>query len=311
MKKFLFILFIIIFLLKIQIIAINNQDTSTTEPKKTPLIAKETPKSFFSKINFEFSGYLSRSSYPDLILRANSVGAILKQYSDFYNIAYSQTGDVSDTYNAIPLNLSINYHLKNKIYLRLGVEYFKTINKFTQNHLVDWGQNLTEIISVDLDSNIQYYSPYIGAEYRFSKFAAYLEANITLLKHHYIENITFHGLNSNSTKTIINTTANPVGLKLGIKYSIKITKNLNAIAKLEYSYLNVSSFKGEKSVLRSDENNAINTEGIVYKYETNPYNSTWIPTWDLLNNPDNGELQNLEKMSMGLSGIRFIIGISF
>ena len=311
MKNYFLIFFLLIFLIKTQIIVLYGQENSNTG-SESPNITKKENKTFFSKINVEFSGYLSHSSYSDIILRANAIGLILKQYSNVYDITYGSSGDVIDEYKAIPLQLTLNYNLKEKIYLRAGLEYYKAINKFTQTHKVDWGQNNIENVSVDLDSNIQYFSPFIGAEYRFSDFGVYIDFNINFLKHQYIENIVFNqGSNNNTTKTDITATANPVGFKFGLKYSKTIYKKLSLFAKLEYSYSKISSFEGEKTI-QSTNNSTINTKGIIYTYETNPYNADWIPTWDMLDNPvGNDNMKNINKMTMDLSEIRLVFGISF
>ena len=112
-----------------------------------------------------------------------------------------------------------------------------------------------------------------------------------------------------------NTDGKGIGIILGGKYMMKIGEKIKLLFKLEYMLLKVSTLKGEKLSNGSStggESFSESITGTAYENEINPYDLGWINFWELYETSlDESWVRNFKKLSLNLSSIRFIIGISF
>ena len=213
------------------------------------------------------------------------------------------------------IEIACNYSLSERLYVKVGLEYYGSRSSSDKQYQVNWN-DAVENYDYKFVYKISGFMPYVGIETRFSSFGLYANVGLSFSSFSYTEKLDFSE-NSYSHKldNEFNTDGKGIGIILGGKYMMKIGEKIKLLFKLEYMLLKVSTLKGEKLSNGSStggESFSESITGTAYENEINPYDLGWINFWELYETSlDESWVRNFKKLSLNLSSIRFIIGISF
>lgn len=268
------------------------------------------------KYDFEISLGLSLSKPSELFYRASGINTLLHQYIEIEKINYSFTGKFKENIIVIPINISINYNISQKWFLKAGLEYGFGSNSSEKTYQLRNINEISEDHTFNLKNKVSYFMPFVGAGIRISSFTLYsnLGLNFTHFTHTYLFDYSadsyWHEIN-NTYKT----NGIGIGIILGCQYKIKIRDKIKFIFKLEYFNLNIGTLKGKKESLSSNSSGGSFseiTDGTIYAYEMNPYETGWFNFWELhKSSPDDSWIRNVNNMNLNLSSIRIMIGYTF
>lgn len=269
------------------------------------------------KLEFEVSGGLSLiREHDELYSRISGNATLIDQYVQFYGLTSSSTaGEIGKIKTFIPLNLSLNYKFSRHWYLRVGFEYSSGKTSTDQGYQIGWN-GIDEIHQYNYDYRLTSLMPFIGLGTRFSSFGIYANVGFNITDFTLTQNFQYtEGNNWIKVNETYNTRGKTVALTLGWKYMIKLAKKLKFLVKLEYLYLKIGSFSGEKDKSGSTsggESFSESLEGTIYTYKINPYEAQSFEYWDLHPTPPNDPaLQNIKELGIDLSCIRIMVGFSF
>jgi len=275
------------------------------------------------KTEFEFSLGIGTIKPESIYTRVSGFDELISQYASLYQLNHSSSGTEAEFKNLIPFNVSANYFLGGqefRWFLKAGITYgSKSINS-TSTHQVTWPE-FSETHAYDMTASISYLIPHIGIGVRYTNLDIYGTLGMGFTRFNYTEDYNYSepGINSSTTtKFQIKETAPAV--TFGIKYRIKLSSKkpgLCAFVKLESMILKLDSLSGSKITSGSNigtqgSNGTI--EGTIYNFQWNPYRKEWFGYWDLIESsvPESDLYsRSYSKMGLKLSGIRFMIGISF
>ncbi|MCK4763028.1 MAG: outer membrane beta-barrel protein [Candidatus Aminicenantes bacterium] len=281
-----------------------------------PLSAQNYDKEI-KKLEFEVSGGLAPIHQHDIFYsRIYGISSFIDQYADFYQLTVETTGDeVKKIDKLIPLNLSLNYNFSPTWCLKIGFEYSSGKAFTARDHTVNW-TDTAETHNYRYDYRLSSLMPYVGVESRFSSFGVYANIGFNITDFSFTQDFEYaEGANRVTTQDTYDVKGKAAAVTIGGKYMIKLGNKARLFLKIEYLYLKINSFAGEKksSVETSTGPNlSESVEGTIYSYEINPYGSGWFEFWDLYAaEPENRELRNISKMGLDLSCIRVMIGFSF
>ena len=150
--------------------------------------------------------------------------------------------------------------------------------------------------------------PFIGFETRFSSFALYTNVGFNITDFSFIQTLRYDEAGDLLLEEgdVYETKGKSIALILGGKYMFKIGRKVNLLLKLEFLYLKINSFKGDK------KNSSGTTAGTLYSYEINPYYIDWVPFWDLHESePDDPKIRDVNLLALNLSCLRINIGFTF
>ncbi len=267
------------------------------------------------KTEFVISSGISLSKPVELNYRSSGTNELLSQYIKHYGLKDSQSGTFKENFLGIPLSITVNYPLKNGLYLKGGVEYVSYGNNSSKLYTLKW-ENLTEKFDYTLKDRITDIMPVIGIEKMFSSFSLYLSAGLDLMNIKHSDDIDYNSKNYSSSKfTEYNIKGKGFGILLGGKYIFKIGENKRLFLKVEYVAGKIGGFSGTKIMKSSDSSGELSSENIsgdVYSYEYNPYNISWFRWWELSEDlPKGSNIRGVKKFSMNFSRLRLILGFAF
>lgn len=267
------------------------------------------------KYTIEFSLGLGRVNPQQLYDRSAGIDELVSQYAGHYDVSVTSTGEFTQNKLMIPINLSVTYPLKNKLYLRAGVEVAFCNSSSEKDFELDWSQgiqsqlNYTELQHYGLSYKVSYFMPQVGGGYHISDaFDVYGSIGLGFTRFTYTEDfsVTMGSDSPQSETTEYKAHGTALGVILGAKYGIKISK-INAFIKLEAMLLKATWLKGSRTGAGEDV-----ADGTFYYYDWNPYLKRTFPYWDVFETePATMDKSNVTGMSLNLSSIRILLGISF
>jgi hypothetical protein len=269
------------------------------------------------KFEIEFSVGAGRMNPASIYTRASGLDSLIDQYARYYQLDYSSTGEFTESKLFIPFNISGNYLLNDKFYLKAGVDYcFKKASPSEKAFQVAW-DNFTENHEYILTDKISYLMPHIGIGFRRESFDFYGALGMGFARFTHTEELDYSepGYSIETTDTF-KVKGTGLGAIFGIKYRYRLNRKsagsaVNAFVKVETVLLKVNALKGSKvtEAVDSDGVRVSQTlEGTLYAYDWNPYGVQRFDFWDLYGESTD---QGFEKLSLNLSGFRLMIGISF
>ncbi len=267
------------------------------------------------KMEYVISGGLSVNKPDSLIIKNSGIDNSISQYSDFFGLTFSETGDFKENLMGIPVTITVNYKLSDGLYLKFGGEYSTMSNSSTKAFNVSWPE-LDEQIDYSLKNSLTTLMPFVGIEKRFSSFGVYAVLGMNLTSFNHTSSVNLND-GSNSRESVEEIKANGVGIgiNIGTKYMIKVKDKFGIFFKLEYAIHSIDSFSGDKTTSVSDSSGGdySNTEsGTLYFYDIDPYGQGGFGWWDIHeSSPSGNEITNVSDFSMKLSRIRFLVGFSF
>lgn len=281
--------------------------TSTTPPKK-------------KTYSFEFALGIGRCNPQSMYLRSEGIDQLIGQYASFYNLTNTATGQFNESKILFPFSLSCRYSLKKKVFLQAGCDF--SFDQLTSQKVypLAW-HNFNEQHDYTIKNKYSYMMPWFGAGYQFKHIAGYGALGIGFIRFSHDETIFYNepGFNYEINETFKATSTAP-GFLLGIQYDLPlpqkgITKSVHPFVKLEVVLLKAKTLKGSKNKTSTNSNGehlSQNIEGTFYQYDWNPYTLNAIPYWDVFTaTPSASAIYNPVKMSLNLSTIRLMVGISF
>ncbi|MCP4149600.1 MAG: hypothetical protein GY757_17775 [bacterium] len=295
------------------------------EDEPLDLSEEDEPKRLTFDLSFGFAGLNLDALYN----RGSGTDALVNQYADAYQLSHSSSGKWLERKHMIPVGLSANYQLKEKIFLNVGFEYSSGSIFSQRSYNVKW-DSLNEVQTYDHSYKITCFMPRVGVSYRYKSLDIYGAVGIgsTNLTHEqdyaradegpsYSQTYSGH----ESFKVKGSGTAIIIGVKYNWKLdSIKLIRKLikrsaSFFVKAEYMMLTVKNLTGSKSysfTMPDGEKTTGNDQGSLYSYDWDPYGNGSFQYWDLFPSaPDGADISNAEKLGLKLSGIRLMIGISF
>ncbi len=269
------------------------------------------------KLSYEISLGIGRVNPQELYSRSTGIDELVSQYSSHYKIGFDSTGEFKQNKMMIPLNFTVNYPLKEKLYLRGGLEYAFSNSSSEKEYEFGFFSN-PETQDYTLSYKVSYIMPQVGVGYRISdKFDIYGSLGIGFASFTYTEDFDARvGSDSLSSSTVYKGSGTAPGIILGLKYKvplkIKNSKKISVFAKLESLVLSAGSLKGSKTFGPVGSINEAVPDGTVYNFEWNPFLRGGFDFWDIFETePTGADKRNVQKMKLNLSSIRLMIGISF
>lgn len=273
------------------------------------------------KIELEFSVGAANINPESIYQRTSGTDFLIRQYAEYYQLGYSAAGTLNENKLLIPFNFSLNYYLKEKWYLKAGIDYGSNSVSSEKSYQVAWA-DFNETHEYNITNKISYLVPHVGMGLRFSSFDLYGAVGLGFARFKHIEDLNYSepGFGYDTTYTFqVKGTAPAViiGIKYRIKLGKKTGKGINAIVKLESLLLKVNRWNGSKTTVGSEsvgESYSETKEGTLYMFEWNPYGDQWFDYWDLLENIPSGAdplMRNTKELGIQLSGFRLMIGIAF
>jgi len=273
------------------------------------LLSRNSETDTAKKLEFEVSGGIALiNEHDSLYHRISGTNNLIAQYAQYYQLSSDVSGDeVKKLKMLMPLNFSLNYNIKKNWYIKIGFEYSsgKTFNE--QQNSVKWN-GTTETYHYQYDYRVSSLLPYVGIETRFSSFGIYANVGFNITDFSFTQALRYeeNGSLLLDEEEIYDTKGKSAALILGGKYMLKLGRKVKLLLKLEYLYLKINSFNGEKNTAAGI------VEGTIYTYDTNPYDIDWFPFWDLhQSEPDDPSIRNVNTLGLDLSCLRIMIGFSF
>jgi hypothetical protein len=272
------------------------------------------------KIEFEISAGVGNVNPESIYSRSSGIEAIIDQYARHYNLDTTFTGEYPEIKRFIPFNLSLNYALNDKLYLKAGVDYCFSNAVSEKSYQVAW-QDFDENHDYNITNKISYLMPHIGFAYMPGVVGFHGAVGMGFARFTHIEELDYsepgYGYETSDTFKVSGT---GLGVILGVKFRLRLSKKssgkgVHAFLKLEYVMLKVNTLSGEKTRAAVNANGqrvSETEEGTLYEYEWNPYGNQRIDFWDIYKTPPTDpSMQNFQELGLNLSGIRLMIGISF
>lgn len=290
------------------------------------LKGKEKKEKAKRKFSIEVSVGLSAINPEELYYRADGIDEMVTQYADYTGASLTPDGEFKKNKLLIPLNLSVVFPLNKKLYIRGGVEYGMSITSSEKGFLMNWPpQSATELGG----SESQYYSlahkttyimPQIGVGYRLSdSFDIYGTLGLGFTRFTYTEDFTVlvNGAQDISTSLGYTASGTAPGIIVGAKYQFPIRRwgrksNSSAFVKVEYMILKTGSLTGSRELGNGITVDERLDSATFYSFMWNPFGLGSFTYWDAFGTePANSNVGVVNKMSLNLSSIRLMIGISF
>jgi hypothetical protein len=274
------------------------------------------------KVELEISMGLSGVNPSTIYPRSAGIGELIHQYAQQYGLNDSADGELKEIKMSIPFNISLNYRLEEKLFLKAGIDYcFSKALSSQKTFQVAW-EDFNENYDYILTDKISYLMPHIGLAYMPGAFGLHGAVGMGFARFTHIEDLEYsepgYGYDTSDTFKVKGT---GIGVILGVKYKIPLGKKtsgkpVHAFVKLESVLLKVNTLSGNKTRAAVDANGqrvSDTEEGTLYGFEWSPYGKQWVEFWDIYETPPSNDpaMRNFQKMSLNLSGIRLMIGISF
>ncbi|MCP4220613.1 MAG: outer membrane beta-barrel protein [bacterium] len=275
------------------------------------------------KYTFELYFGMARVNPASIHSRDDGVDALVNQYSRVYDLTTTSTGEFTQSKLMIPLGFQVNYNINEKLAVTGGLEMSFGSSAAQKSYTLGW-PGFNESQSYDHANKISLFMPRVGAAYKLGVVDIYGGLGLGLAKFSHTQLMDKDEAGDiYSGENTIDVSGSGIGLILGARYNVKLNKPLFKIGqrgakfsvKLEMLLLKVSSLTGSRqySASLNGARESVSVDGTAYTYEWNPYGTGWFEYWDLYRTaPTTGDgIRNAAKMSLNLSGIRLMIGISF
>lgn len=293
------------------------QDEPNEPVKKEPVKKSEEKKPEEKKYTVEVSVGMSRINPQDLYMRSAGIDTLVTQYAGHYQMTAVSTGEFKQNKLMIPINVSVAYALKEKYYLRAGLELAFSSSTSQKEFQLEWdgaqgGLGLTETQQYDLTYNISYFMPRVGGGYRINDtFDIYGSLGLAFTRFAYTEDFGLQmgsgSMQSVSTEYKGSGTAPAiiVGARLG-----KTFKKIRAFVKVEALILKTGWLKGSRKSSPSNSDDV--SSGTFYTYQWNPFRKSGFDFWDVYETePTSMDKLQVDGLSLNLSSIRLMLGIAF
>ena len=277
------------------------------------------------KIEFEVSIGAGKGDPEAIYQRSAGFDEVISQYARYYQLNSTSTAGTLGKKFFIPVNVSLNYRLNNRLYLKAGLDYsFYSLNNsaLEKTFRVNW-DNFYEAYDYNFTDNVSYLMPQVGVGLRYTSFDFYGALGMGFARLTHTEELSYSesqpSYSFNTTHTYAVKGSAP-GAVIGIKYRLPLFKKsagrgISAMVKLEAVILKVKEFSGSKTTTGSDSEGVRYSEsaaGTLYQFQWNPYASQWFDFWELYDTvPTDPSRRNFEKLGINFSGIRLMIGFSF
>jgi hypothetical protein len=267
------------------------------------------------KIEFDISLGIASSNPENLYIRYNGIDSLIQQYTRHNTITSTPSGDYKKIKSFIPIDLTLNYMLSEKLYLSGGIEYSFGKSSSNKNYLLTW-DNFSEDHTYQHKNNITMFFPHVGIGYRNKALSLYGSLGFGFAKVDHQQDFTYSDtINRYDENQRFKVNGSQPGFKIGIKYKIKQFKKQSIFVKLEYLYLSITKLTGTKDFRATPSipgGNSESTKGTLYRYDWNPFGMGFIEYWDLHeSSPQDALIQNATELILNLSSLRLMIGISF
>jgi hypothetical protein len=255
--------------------------------------------------------------------RNTGIDALMDQYVNYYNAAYTFTGEFPQSKFFIPFNFTLNYQLKEKIFLRAGIDFMTTGSGGNKVFQVTWDEN-NESHDYYIKNRVSCMMISAGAGYKYKEFDFYGALSVAFASLGRTETLDYSAAGyGHDIEDKFDGSGSGIGLMVGAKYwfdakkliKFKFLKRVKTFVKAELLLLSVGNITGTK------ERNAVNSagdrstqtiDGTFYHYGWNPYSQATFDYWDVSDSmPSDPTISGVEKLSLNLSGIRLMIGVSF
>lgn len=271
------------------------------------------------KLQFEVSVGFSRIN-PDSIYDRNSgIDASIFQYGQYYQLTATSTGGYKESKLMVPFNISVNYHWKGNLYITAGIDYGVTSGSGEKSYVLSW-PGFDETYDYSISDKLKLFMPRIGVTYRKGSLDLFgaLGMGFAHLTHSELVSFTEPGY-SYAIEDQYLAKGSGLAIIVGVKYKPKLTKllgkKITPFLKLEAMILTIGTLKGSKGRGGADypgQTVSEVTEGTIYSFQYNPYGQAGFDFWELCETaPTDPAITGIEKLSVSLSGIRLMIGISF
>lgn len=242
--------------------------------------------------------------------RVSGTYSLIDQYAQHYRQSAELSGDDLHKMKILmPLNLSLNYSFSRHWFLKIGFEYSSGKAFTAQQYTIDW-DGKEETYDYDYSYRLSSLMPFIGIETRFSAFGIYAEVGYNITDFSFTQFLKYKEDDDMLLEEgdFYDTGGRAVAVILGGKYMIRCGRKAKLLLKMEYLYLKIDSFSGDK------KNSSGTTTGTLYTYEQDPYSMGWLPYWDLFeseSDPGKMGFRNIKRLGLDLSCARLLIGFSF
>lgn len=302
------ILLVVLFLVSV----LAAQEKAKTDVPEEPATAK--------KFEIEFSLGMARVNPTDIYARAEGIDTLMSQYASYYGVNLTPTGEFKENKLMIPLNVSINYHFKNKLYFRGGIDIGFNNASSQKSFQVDW-ESSAETQYYSITDKLSYIMLQAGMLYKLSHFDVYgmLGLGFANYTHNELSVHSEPGYGYEIEENFKGKGSGP-GILVGLKYNLKPVQKLlggkiKGFIRLEALVLNISKLTGDKSRTAANTNGGrdnVTVNGTFQQYQWNPYGTTPFPFWDVFEiSPVDKTINAAENLKLNLSSIRLMIGISF
>jgi hypothetical protein len=274
--------------------------------------SQTTPKKYEIEVTLGLGSANSAFVYD----RAYGIGTMLDQYARHYGRTVAGTGEINESKRLMPFGAAVNYHLKNNLYLTGGIDYSTGGNSWENTFQVSW-PDFDETHAYEWTKKVTVIMPRIGAGYRYGSFDFYGGLGLGIARLSYVEELAYsepgYSYDLSDTYKLKGTAP---GFIIGAKYRLKLNdRGLAALVKVEALLMKVKSLSGTKERAGSDSVGSRvseTSEGTVYGYNWDPYDVRGFDFWDVFEAlPTDSSMGSFEEVGLNLSGIRFMVGVSF
>jgi hypothetical protein len=285
------------------------------------LAQEETHKS--KKYSFELAFGFGSFNPADVYSRNSGIDALLDQYVNYYGASYTFSGKFSQSKFFMPINVSVNYQLKEKIFLKAGIDFVTNSSSSNKVFQVTW-DNSNESHDYYIKNRISYVMPHVGVGYKVKKFDLYGALGLAFASLSRTETLDYSSSGyGHDIEDTFSGSGSGLGLIVGAKYwfdvkkiiKSKLFKKIKTFIKAELAILKVGTVTGSKSRIATNsagDSSSQTIDGTFYRYLWNPYGKTGFEYWDVSGTlPADPSISGVEKLSLNLSGFRFMIGVSF
>jgi len=293
---------------------------STSIEKKSAEKKSAEKNSEEKKLQFEFSLGFARCNPMAVYDRNRGIDSLVAQYAQYYSIAYSADGTFTENKLFIPVSLAASYRLNEKLFLRAGIDFMSGSTDSNKSYTVSWS-NFNEQHDYNLKSSISLVMPHAGVGYRYQTFEFFGALGIGIASLKQTEVLAYSEPNySHDITEVIDASGTAPGIIIGAKYNLPFKKQLGGrvlggFVKIEAVILNIGTLTGSlarEAVNSAGDRTTRTTDGTAYTYTWNPYGESSFNYWSITESlPNAPDISNPEKLKLNLSGIRFMLGISF
>lgn len=290
------------------------------------LEGKEKEEKANRKLLFELSVGVAGINPQELYYRASGIDGMVGQYADYTGADMVIDGEFKKNKLMIPFNLSVIYPLSDKLYIRGGIEYGMSISSSEKGFLMNWPPqsktNLggTESQYYSLSYKTTYIMPQIGLGFHVNdSFDVYGTVGLGLTRFTYTEDFSVLVNSAQVLSSNVDYTAkgNTPGFIVGAKYQFPIRRwgsksTAGIFVKVEYMVLKAGSLTGTRAIGSNGTVEEELRDATFYSFSWDPFGLGTVNYWETFTTePSDGNIAGAQKMSLNLSCLRLMIGVSF